>query len=48
MIIDAAFLLNIQVCVCSSGDVNVFQRNWECFFSRRVKFDSGFKRDGGF
>ena len=26
----------------SSGDVNVFQKNAEWFFSRRVKFDSGF------
>ena len=26
----------------SSGDVNVFQWNREWFFSRRVKFDSGF------
>ena len=27
---------------CRSGDVNVFQWNREWFFSRRVKFDSGF------
>ena len=42
IIIDAALLLNIQICMCSSGDVNVFQWNREWFFSRRVKFDSGF------
>ena len=42
IIIDAAFLHNIQVCMRSSRDVNVFQWNWEWFFSRRVKFDSGF------
>ena len=41
IIIDAAILLNIQVCMCNSGDVNVFQRNRE-WFSRRVKFDSWF------
>ena len=28
--------------MCSSGDVNVFKWNRECFFSRRVKFESGF------
>ena len=40
IVIDAAFLHNILVCI-SSGDVNVFQWNRECFFSRRLKFDSG-------
>ena len=34
--------INIQICVCSSRYVNVFQWNREWFFSRRVKFDSGF------
>ena len=29
-------------CVSSSGYINVFQWNKEWFFSRRVKFDSGF------
>ena len=42
IIIDAAFLHNIQVCMSSSGDVNVFQWNRERLFSRRVKLDSGF------
>ena len=42
IITDAAFLHNIQIRLCSSGDVNVFQWNREWFFSRRVKFDSGF------
>ena len=28
--------------MCCSGDVNVLQWNREWFFSRRVKFDSGF------
>ena len=42
IIVDAAFLHNIQVCMGSSGEVNVFQRNKEWFFSRRVKFDSWF------
>ena len=28
--------------MCSSGDVNAFQWNREWFFSRRVKFDTGF------
>ena len=42
IIIDASFLLDIQVRFCSSRDVNVFQWNGEWFFSRRVKFDSGF------
>ena len=28
--------------MCSSGDDNVLQRKREWFFSRRVKFDSGF------
>ena len=31
-----------KVCMGSSGDVNVFQWNKEWFFSRRIKFDSGF------
>ena len=42
MVVDAAFLHNIQVYMSSSGDVNVFQWFCEWFFSRRVKFDSGF------
>ena len=42
MIIDATFFFDVQICVCSSGDVNVLQWNREWFFSRRVKFDSGF------
>ena len=42
IVIDAALLLNIQIRVRSSGDVNVFQWNREWFFSRRVKFDSWF------
>ena len=42
IIIDALLLLDIQVCMSSSGDVNVFQWNREWFFSRRVKFDSRF------
>ena len=41
-VIDAAFMHNIQVCMCSSGDVSVFQWIREWFFSRRVKFDSWF------
>ena len=41
-VIDAAFWHKIQVCLRSSGDVNVFQWNGEWFFSRRLKFDSGF------
>ena len=42
IVIDAAFLHDIQICVCRSGDVNVFQWNREWFFSRWLKFDSGF------
>ena len=42
IIIDAAFLHNIQACLRGSGDVNVLQWNREWFFSRRVKFDSWF------
>ena len=42
IVVDAAFLFNIQIRSCSSGYVNVFQWNSEWFFSRRVKFDSGF------
>ena len=42
IIINALLLLDIQICMCTSGDVNVFQWNWEWFFSRRVRFDSGF------
>ena len=42
IVIDAAFLHNIQICYCSSGYVNVFKWNREWFLSRRVKFDSGF------
>ena len=42
IIIDAAFLHYIQICLRSSSDVNVFQWNREWFFSRRLKFDSGF------
>ena len=38
----SAFLFNIQIRSCSSGYVNIFQWNRECFFSGRVKFDSGF------
>ena len=38
-VVDAAFWHNIQVCMCSSGNVNVLQWNRERFFSRRVKFD---------
>ena len=30
------------ICASLSGDVNMCQWNWEWFFSRRVKFDSGF------
>ena len=40
IVIDAAFLLDIQIRSCSSGYVNIFQWNMEWFFSRRVKFDS--------
>ena len=36
------FLLDIQNRMRSSGYVNVLQWNREWFFSRRVKFDSGF------
>ena len=32
----------IQGCMCRSGNVDVFQWNWELFFSRHVQFDSGF------
>ena len=42
IIIDAFLLLNIQIRMSSSGYVNVFEWNREWFFSRRVKFDSGF------
>ena len=44
IIIDALLLLDIQIRMSSSGYVNVLQRerNREWFFSRRVKFDSGF------
>ena len=42
MIIDALLLLDIQNRLSNSGNVNVFQWNREWFFSRRVKFDSGF------
>ena len=42
IIIDAFLLLDIQIRMRSSGDVNVFQWNREWFFSRRVKLDSGF------
>ena len=42
IIIDAFLLLDIQICMSSSGYVNVLQWNREWFFSRRVKFDSGF------
>ena len=42
IIVDAALLHNIQVRVCSSGDVNIFQWNRVWFFSRRVEFDSRF------
>ena len=42
IVINAAFLHIIQIRSCSSGDVNVFESNREWFFSRRVKFDSGF------
>ena len=35
-------MLDIQIRMNSSGYVNVFQWNREWFFSRRVKFDSGF------
>ena len=41
VIIDAFFLLVIQIGMSSSGNVNVFQWNREWLFSRRVKFDSG-------
>ena len=43
IVVDAALLHNIQNCSCISGFVNVLQWNGEWFFSRRVKFDSGFK-----
>ena len=42
IIIDAFLLLDIQIRMSSSGYINVFQWNREWFFSRRVKFDSGF------
>ena len=42
IIIDALLLLDIHIRMSSSGDVNVFLWNREWFFSRRVKFDSGF------
>ena len=42
VIIDAFLLLDIQIRMSSSGNVNVLQWNREWFFSRRVKFDSGF------
>ena len=35
-------MLDIQISVRSSGNVNVLQWNREWFFSRRVKFDSRF------
>ena len=41
------FLLDIQICMSSSGHVNVLQWNIEWFFSRRVKFDSSVQRHGG-
>ena len=42
IIIDALLLLDIQISMSCSGDVNVFQWNRKKFFSRRVKFDCGF------
>ena len=42
IILDAFLLLKIQIRICSSGYVNVLRWNREWFFSRRVKFDSGF------
>ena len=47
IIIDAAFLHNIKVRMCSSGDVNVFQWNREWFFSRASKVWLWVQRDGG-
>ena len=42
IIINALLLLDIQIRMSSYGNVNVLQWNREWFFSRRVKFDSGF------
>ena len=42
IVVDAAFLQNIQVRMSSSGYINICQWKKEWFFSRRVKFDSGF------
>ena len=36
------FLQNIQICKSSSGHVNVFQRNRECFFTRHIELNSRF------
>ena len=47
IITDALHMLDIQIRMCSSGNVIVLQCNREWFYSRRLKFDSGFNVMGG-
>ena len=37
IIVNTTFLQHVLVCLCSSGHVNVFQWNWECFFRLHVE-----------
>ena len=42
IVIDAAFLHNIQVRISGPGNVDILQWNRKWFFSRHVQFNSGF------